>query len=114
MNKPMTAPAGYYTFWYDKNFLSVPATHQEFVDLGNLYPNPSKGIVNLEVIPTRPSQIAIQVLDMSGKAVLTRDYGIVSSRRYVQADLSALPIGVYMMQVSVNGSAAFMRRVLRN
>lgn len=114
MSKPMTAPSGYYTFWYDKNFLSVPATSQELVDLGNLYPNPSKGIINFEVIPSHPAQLAIQVIDMSGKAVLSRDYGTVSNRRYLQADLSTLPMGVYMMQVSVNGKLAFSRRVLRN
>jgi agmatine/peptidylarginine deiminase len=114
MSKPMTAPTGYYTFWYDKNFLSVPTTSQELVDLGNIYPNPSKGIVNIEVIPAHPAQITMQFVDISGKSVLSRDYGTVSSRHYLQADLSMLPVGVYMMQVSVNGSLAFTRRVLRN
>lgn len=69
----------------------------------NLFPNPSNGILNVEFSLTQSQRVTIDIFDVVGKLIDSRDFGILPAGYSLQAlDLSGNPQGVYLMNMSVN------------
>lgn len=65
----------------------------------SVYPNPSKGIVSLRVDKALRGT-EIKVLDMLGKVVYTSVLKVDYINQELKLDLSSLPSGIYMIQLS--------------
>lgn len=61
----------------------------------DVFPNPTKGIVNLDVVTTE-KELDLKVLDVSGKEVMTKVYNI-DEHLQTQIDLSGLAKGIYTL-----------------
>lgn len=68
-----------------------------------MYPNPSSDFTLIEADLAQNAQIEIILMDMTGKIVATKDYGIVTPGAKLPIVTSTLEAGVYVVQLSVNG-----------
>lgn len=68
-----------------------------------LYPNPSNGMINVQVENFQADEIGIQVLDLSGKIVMERSWEHTSHLFNQQIDLSNQSQGVYFVNVIIDG-----------
>lgn len=66
-----------------------------------LYPNPTTGAVTLTVNTTSDEKVAVVVYDLSGKAHLTLQNGLLAKgTHHLQADLSTLAAGTYIVHIT--------------
>ncbi len=64
----------------------------------NLYPNPTSGLVSIDISDLNSHSCKAQFFDLQGKLMLQADQN--SSSPTITADLSALPAGIYIIQIS--------------
>ena len=63
-----------------------------------LYPNPTTGVVNLELTGSK-GDATIMVSDVSGKVIVTK----TTSEKSLDIDLSNVPAGIYLVRVNMDG-----------
>lgn len=78
------------------------------------YPNPTENEVRIQYYIYKPTDVNIQMTDMSGKVIYTHntkhnDYGLFND----EADMSSLAKGVYLMSVTAGGKI-YSKRVVKN
>ncbi len=78
-----------------------------------LYPNPSIEDVIIDVFDVDANEtLSLQVFDMQGRIVFTRDFGYDQHHIRFQLPASELATGVYMVNV-VNGTQSATKRMIR-
>ena len=78
------------------------------VEAISLYPNPTTGIVNLDVDLTNVMDIQSRVMDMSGRVLFESEHANVLSLKE-QLDLSNQPDGLYIIQVIAGGKPYYAK-----
>ncbi len=81
----------------------------------NLYPNPSSGLVNLEMtIPTEAGRVEMTIIDLNGKIVSTANWEAQDADQSVnhQIDLSFQPKGVYLLNISGTNGSRLMHKLI--
>jgi hypothetical protein len=73
-----------------------------------VYPNPSNGILNLEISHAGSSTVEVKVLNLIGQTLRTSQFRTGEAQ---VLDLTQLPKGVYFIQVS-DGSETANRRII--
>ena len=77
-----------------------------------LYPNPAKGVVNLEFNTSKDGRAAIRLSDVTGKAVMTSKEENINGRFNKQLDVSRLPAGIYLLEVD-DGEYTTSRKLIK-
>ena len=72
------------------------AITQPLSSVANLYPNPTKGIVNIEMKNTATA--SLKIYDLNGKLQRTQ-----TVNGYTQMDIRELPNGLYFLQITMDG-----------
>jgi poly(beta-D-mannuronate) lyase len=75
----------------------------------NLYPNPTKGIFEINMPSVSQQEVNISVYDMHGRKVSEKVYDVTDGK--VQLDLVDQPTGVYFVKLTTNGTAKAYRVV---
>ncbi len=71
------------------------------------YPNPSSGIVKIEIDNINPKWVSLSVFNALGEEILCRTQVNGKTRKYTEEiDLSNYPAGVYIIQYSARGNSA--------
>ena len=78
------------------------------------YPNPSMGLINLNMATgsTIDEPLNITLLNASGAVALTRSFEVKAGQLDASLDLSALPAGIYYMQLRCNSAPAQVQQVV--
>src|SRR5690606_22546113 len=77
-----------------------------------IYPSPSNGVITLEITPRTSGHITIEVMDLVGRTVHSRDLGTRSAGLVIERmDLQQLPEGSYMIRTIVDGRAVSIGNV---
>jgi hypothetical protein len=72
----------------------------------SIYPNPSSSSVNLEMNIANPSEVSIQVTDLSGKIVATQNLGFLSlGKNQTTIQSASFNNGLYYVTISSNGTS---------
>ncbi len=69
----------------------------------NIYPNPSAGLVNIEMEVEGREDIRVMVIDISGRLLIERKISNVQGQLNTQLDLSGYESGVYQVLVKTSG-----------
>jgi hypothetical protein len=69
------------------------------VSAGKIYPNPNKGVFELQLIDYTAGKVQVQVVDAYGKLVSDRSIEVSSQRENFSFDMSAQASGVYYVRV---------------
>lgn len=75
----------------------------------NIYPNPSSGIINLQLDNPTNQKIKIQIFDITGRSIWENE--IFESETYWKEELNIQKNGVYLFSVQI-GNDIFYRRVI--
>jgi hypothetical protein len=76
----------------------------------SIYPNPSKGIANIDLLFDKVSDVNITVFDITGRMIQTQQVENVSDKS-IQIDLTSLSDGVYYV-IAKNNSMQWSKRIL--
>jgi hypothetical protein len=77
------------------------------------YPNPAKGIVNVNLELTHASNINITITNTLGEAVMTENRSLNEGSNLVQLNTSSLSAGVYFVSVSSENSKSTSKIVIQ-
>lgn len=70
----------------------------------NIYPNPANDVLNIEL--NEEQELSINIIDLSGKTVMSKDFGLSMGEVINTSDLNA---GMYILQVTTDGKMAAQR-----
>ncbi len=90
---------------YNLIYVSVPSIKPVSFDI-NFYPNPATDFLKLNLNLKKSNLLAIQVIDISGKIVLTENYGNSNGEQNLNLDLSNLATGLYVLKVNAGNETA--------
>jgi hypothetical protein len=77
-----------------------------------LYPNPAADVAVVAIQLNSDSDVSMKLIDMSGKELASRNYGTMSGISEIIVNTSGLNPGVYLVEVTVNGSKMTNRLVV--
>lgn len=64
-----------------------------------VYPNPSQGVLNLDLPVEKSGAYQVQILDIMGRALKVQSYNFAEGTNSISLDISELSNGAYMLQV---------------
>ena len=110
-----TNKSGFTSFQY---FLTLSSNRimAEDVELGvmlNIYPNPTRGLFNINFISEEVDNFEISIVDAFGQIVLHEDRKEFVGEYTKKVDLSNWPRGIYMVQIKTKDSYVSKRIVLQ-
>jgi len=80
-----------------------------------VYPNPVSDVMNIVINPGKSKLATITLLDMSGRAVLTRKFDMQSEDlSTLKVPVSGLPSGVYMVKIQAGGNMIARKVIVYN
>lgn len=79
----------------------------------SVYPNPANANTTVSFELNNEAAVVITVTDLAGKVVATQNLGTVAGANSVTVDTQSLTNGVYMVNLSVNGSVSTQKLVVR-
>jgi len=82
------------------------------VSAGKIYPNPGKGVFELQLIDYTAGKVQVQVVDAYGKLISDRSIEVSSQRENFSFDMSAQASGVYYVRVVSNEGVKTFRMAL--
>lgn len=77
----------------------------------NLYPNPTTGMVTLEVSGTSGNNVTAVIYNVNGKMLAEFPNGVLANGKR-ELDLSAYPAGVYLVKILIEGQIVSKRLVV--
>jgi hypothetical protein len=112
---------GPYTIAVDIDYFPTGIARQDPPDyprIGSIWPNPSKGVTNIEVITELQHEAEFQVFDVTGRHMFTQaihaaqpgsNIFVLDSRGFISGDL---PSGVYFIRLVTPSSSATRKFVI--
>jgi hypothetical protein len=79
----------------------------------NLYPNPTDGQLNVEMMLSREAKVEFVVIDMTGKTVFTQRTNNAEGLNNINFNMNDVPAGIYMMNVITNKEVITKRFVIQ-
>jgi hypothetical protein len=77
-----------------------------------LFPNPTSSLLNVTINSKVSNNAVVNVLDLSGKVLKTKQLSVNEGRNTLQEDVSGLPSGIYFVQVKCNESMVTKKLVI--
>lgn len=77
-----------------------------------LYPNPAGDIAFVELSNENDVNVAMRIIDLSGKVVSAREYGIISKGMQLPILTGTLDAGLYVVELNIDGKLATKRLVV--
>jgi hypothetical protein len=77
-----------------------------------LYPNPTSANVSITFDLKNESNVAVSIMDLSGKVLATRSYGSLNGASTIDYNTNGMAPGVYMVQVVLNGETMTRRLIV--
>lgn len=79
----------------------------------NVYPNPAKNIVNVELKALKSFNTTINITDVTGKVVLTLDYNVAVGNNVITLDTEQLAAGNYFITINTD-EGALVKQFVKN
>jgi len=98
---------GYVSDWTPSDtFATLPAKflgpENDEAATFEIYPNPASDILTMDVSLDRDQQISVCIYDLTGRLMLTHMQTLSAGDQELKLDISALPAGYYLAQVSMS------------
>lgn len=63
------------------------------------YPNPVKENLNIKFTLEKPGKFSIEIMDITGKKILSREAQLIDPNQVVELDMSQYKHGIYLLQI---------------
>lgn len=77
----------------------------------NVYPNPAKNNVMLDVTGLTSNEMSVKIIDVLGRPVFIEKFSNLNSNSKINLDLSNFEKGIYLMNVNVNNETKLLKLV---
>lgn len=84
----------------------------ELINVGDIYPNPSAGVVNVPVATDKAGNLRISITNMLGQEVLGKKYDVQNGYQVITLDLSRLAKGVYQVSFTMQDAKVSKKLIL--
>lgn len=101
IQRPITAPSGYYTFYYGTQVVNIAGNRNEPFSF-NLYPNPAHDHFAVEVTSDNDQLLDLTIYDITGKKVKQLGALALNQNRSLLVPTQALCPGIYIVEVKCN------------
>lgn len=78
----------------------------------SIYPNPTTGMVNMDINADEAKDAAISVSDLLGQKIMSKPVSLHAGYNREQLSLEGSAAGVYVIQLSVDGQSMYYRIIL--
>ncbi len=78
----------------------------------NVYPNPATDLANIEVNLQKESNVAVRILDLSGKEIAARNYGTMTGSSIIPLNTANYVSGVYIIELVLDNAVVQKRLVI--
>lgn len=78
---------------------AVPVTYY------TMYPNPVKGILNINITAAAAGRVLAEVFEMNGRRMLGQNYTVAEGEQNLQLDMGRLGNGSYLLKITVDGKS---------
>lgn len=117
INKPYTAPKGYYTFIYgtqvngNGDYIGIDCMEDiKTIELGEFYPNPAQNITKLEIPQGAKSEIPVKVINLKGQVLATST--INKGQTSFEINTSSMRSGTYWVIFGENTNVTIKKIVV--
>ncbi len=84
-----------------------------FAEKVELYPNPSDGLVYLNVNTNNSSNVLVDVYSVTGVKMFSNKYNVSKGENIINLDLSNLPLGMYIVKIQQNGNVQSSKVIIK-
>jgi agmatine/peptidylarginine deiminase len=91
ITKPFTAPNGYY------RFNEIQRENDKTIIIGQPYPNPSTGYVNIPISDSYQKEITVKLTNMYGQLIYSHSFTTLSNASLFHLNTFSLAAGVYVV-----------------
>jgi len=100
---------------YDTLLVTVGSSRQVFLnEKVNVYPNPVKNIVNIEIVSSENNkQISLSLYDSKGAKVFLRTIKLNGNAKLETIDMSNLKMGVYILEVNYGNKSQIVKKIIK-
>jgi len=103
---------------FDNNFkfsntITVVRSDAEDFVIDKIYPNPLKGIVNIDFRSRQRQNITFEIIDILGRRLSSNEIIAPSDNNSFEIDLSALSSGVYFLNIKNESNINVTHRILK-
>lgn len=84
----------------------------ESLNVFEITPNPTKGLVKINVVSKNSNNLEVQVIDQLGKIVLTKQYSGQRNKFTEELNLSSLPKGIYFVKANMGNESTTKKVVI--
>ncbi len=78
-----------------------------------IYPNPADNYINIDYYNLDNSGLTVELIDISGKIVLNKNFNLVSGKLNKQIDLSGINKGIYIIKVKTGKNQFIDKLIVR-
>ncbi len=96
----------------EKNGLSRISDVEPTFTAPKISPNPTKDIANLEIDLKEATEVSLQILDLTGKEVSSRNYGRLSGNVLLPVNTLGFNNGSYLIKLNVGGNIRTQKLVV--
>jgi uncharacterized repeat protein (TIGR01451 family) len=89
-------------------FVALPA---DFLQVGNLYPNPSRGTSYIELIAPADMTVSVALVSEMGKLVVQTEWQLQSGRQTMAIDLPSEAVGMYYLIIEQADGRRFTQAI---
>jgi len=79
----------------------------------NIFPNPTNGLFNLSVKSDINATAEIEIVDLAGRVVLTKNNEVSTGRNQIQLDASELNKGIYLISTKINEKTSVKKLIVK-
>lgn len=88
-------------------------TETEAIDATmSIYPNPANDVAVVTVNLQNESSVNMKIVDLNGKTIAVRDYGVMNGAATIQVNTSNFTAGVYVVELTIDNAVVKRRLVV--
>jgi agmatine/peptidylarginine deiminase len=108
IEKPMTAPDGFYTFRYGSQFVSTGPDLMQAWEIGGFYPNPSTEATRIDIVIPQSTLLQMDITDAMGRNLSSK----IIERGTYEFNTSGMAAGVYYVRFDDGAGQTVVRKLI--
>lgn len=81
--------------------------------MGKAYPNPTKDIVQIELNTTIGKSVTVNVLDLSGRQLISNSKPIITGKNKISLNIASLTAGIYFIEIKEGNTPLEKYKILK-
>ena len=76
-----------------------------------IYPNPTTDLLKVSILDLNERNMEVELLDMTGRAVINKSYEIVENQQFVEINVGNLQTGIYFLKATQGAKLSILKMI---